>query len=190
MTRGSLANGRAVEGAHHPPMSHMSGRRPSSVGSSEFPHPPKLRHPWIPSIHFTPRFLMAFPKKRPRNPGGVPFDSTLPAMAGFSCCHADRPAWPGELGYIRVGGELIFGARGGGGGARTKPRNSAPLPRIYFWHVLRRSNENTKDERKPVRRLSTLLYSAYTLHRALHDGRPVFPGSDGRLPIWPRCGRV
>ena len=29
-----------------------------------------------------------------------------------------------------------------------------------------------------------------TLHRALHDGRPGFPGADGRLPIRPRCGRV
>ena len=29
----------------------------------------------------------------------------------------------------------------------------------------------------------------HTLHRALHDGRPVFPGADGRLPIRPRCGR-
>ena len=30
----------------------------------------------------------------------------------------------------------------------------------------------------------------YTLHRALHDGRPVFrfPGADGRLPIRSRCG--
>ena len=31
---------------------------------------------------------------------------------------------------------------------------------------------------------------ALTLHRALHDGRPGFPGADGRLPIRPRCGRV
>ena len=32
----------------------------------------------------------------------------------------------------------------------------------------------------------------HTLHRALHDGRPIFlfPGADGRLPIRPRCGRV
>ena len=29
-----------------------------------------------------------------------------------------------------------------------------------------------------------------TLHRALHDGRPGFPGADGRLPIRSRCGRV
>ena len=30
----------------------------------------------------------------------------------------------------------------------------------------------------------------FTLHRALHDGRPGFPGAGGRLPIRPRCGRV
>ena len=29
-----------------------------------------------------------------------------------------------------------------------------------------------------------------TLHRALHDGRPGFPGADGRLPIRQWCGRV
>ena len=23
----------------------------------------------------------------------------------------------------------------------------------------------------------------YTVHRALHDGRPGFPGADGRLPV-------
>ena len=32
--------------------------------------------------------------------------------------------------------------------------------------------------------------AGFTLHRALHDGRPGFPGADGRLPIRSRCGRV
>ena len=32
--------------------------------------------------------------------------------------------------------------------------------------------------------------SEVTLHRALHGGRPGFPGADGRLPLRPRCGRV
>ena len=34
-------------------------------------------------------------------------------------------------------------------------------------------------------------HAVSTLHRALHDGRPVFrfPGADGRLPIQSRCGR-
>ena len=51
-----------------------------------------------------------------------------------------------------------------------------------------------KTEEKSILRVLEVLEvvdgQQFTLHRALHDGRPGFPGADGRLPIRSRCGRV
>ena len=58
---------------------------------------------------------------------------------------------------------------------------------------LTRNARNTTTGRSRPPRLggeTALPTAGITLHRALHDGRPGFPGADGRLPIRSRCGRV
>ena len=68
----------------------------------------------------------------------------------------------------------------------SQPGPGGPWPTGTRWRVLAIANRRFLRGGGCV----DVLASTATLHRALRDGRPGFPGADGRLPARSRCGRV